>query len=330
MQNSLLAHIASNFISEYENVANSSISYLLNNYSSARTALKSVTLLDDVPHHFVAELSTQDNGRPDVAGFNEESDKPAIIIEGKFWANLTDNQPENYLKELSENGKILFLAPDKRLESLKIEIKKRRQGDTDNIVICSWLHFLTQIERENNKDHNYQLASDLLQIKELCQKMDSEGMPPLSNSDLDSMNGKRLTYFADIIDECNAVLRQWEYTDFKGLKTVSTKYGHGFYFRAYNRFGCFFGLDCKRWHRGTNKTPFWLAIADYDLKKQSLTINNILKTTEREKAGEDQTDNWCKTRLALTLKPGMDKKQAIDQLIIQIKNVLENLNDKVT
>ena len=32
MQNSLLAHIASNFISEYENVANSSNAYVLNEY----------------------------------------------------------------------------------------------------------------------------------------------------------------------------------------------------------------------------------------------------------------------------------------------------------
>ncbi len=34
MEKSLLAHIAKNFISEYENVANSSIAYLLNEYKS--------------------------------------------------------------------------------------------------------------------------------------------------------------------------------------------------------------------------------------------------------------------------------------------------------
>ena len=48
----------------------------------------------------------------------------AIIIEGKFWANLTHNQPVNYLKEIANDGKILFLAPEKRLISLKVEIEK--------------------------------------------------------------------------------------------------------------------------------------------------------------------------------------------------------------
>ena len=124
MQNSLLAHIASNFISEYENVANSSIAYLLNEYPVSREVLKEVLKLDCAPTYYVTELSTKSNGRPDVTGLDDNGNK-SVIIEGKFWANLTDNQPVNYLKELSPGGKILFLAPDKRLTSLKQELNIR-------------------------------------------------------------------------------------------------------------------------------------------------------------------------------------------------------------
>ena len=94
MQSSILAHIASNFISEYENVANSSVAYLLNQYPTARIALQTISLLDNVPQHFVTELATQSNGRPDITGLSEAGSKQ-VIIEGKFWANLTDNQPMN-------------------------------------------------------------------------------------------------------------------------------------------------------------------------------------------------------------------------------------------
>jgi hypothetical protein len=326
MKNSLLAHIASHFISEYENVANSSIAYLLNHYSAARKALQAISLLDDVPQCFVTELVTKSNGRPDVTGLNEEGDKQ-VIIEGKFWANLTDNQPTNYLKELAKNGRVIFLTPHARIESLKIELRKRAGQDFGKIIICSWSNFLKQIETENNKNSIPQLTSDLFQIKELCQKMDTDGMPPLSNSDLDSMNGKRLTYFADIIDECNQVLRQWKYADFKGVKTVSTKYGHGFYFRAYH-FGCFLGFDCKRWYRGISKTPFWLVIADYDFK-ESMKINNALKSIELEKVEDDETDHY-KTKLALVLQSGMDKEQAINEIVNQTQSILGFLNEKVT
>lgn len=55
--------------------------------------------------YFVTELATKSNGRPDVTGLQ-------IIIEGKFWTNLTDNQPVNYLKELSGNRRLLFLLSE--------------------------------------------------------------------------------------------------------------------------------------------------------------------------------------------------------------------------
>ena len=112
MQNSLLAHIASNFITEYENVANSSIAYLLNEYPAAQEALKCVLGVENVPTYYVTELSTDSNGRPDVTGLDDHGGK-SVIIEGKFWANLTRNQTSNYLKEITDEGNKLFLAPYK-------------------------------------------------------------------------------------------------------------------------------------------------------------------------------------------------------------------------
>ena len=78
MHNSILAHIASNFISEYENVANSSVAYLLNQYPAARIALQTISLLDNIPQHFVTELATQSNGRPDITGFSAYCPKMCV------------------------------------------------------------------------------------------------------------------------------------------------------------------------------------------------------------------------------------------------------------
>jgi len=254
----ILSHIASNFISEYENVANSSVAYLLNEYPAARAALKSILDMDNVPTRYVTELSTTSNGRPDVTGIDMDGNKP-VIIEGKFWANLTPNQPNNYLNELASGGKILFLAPHSRVDSLKVEIQNRLNREDERIVISSWDTFLTLVERENSKGYSHKLDADLIQIRALCQKMDTEGMPPLSVSDLDPMIGRVTAQFADVIDECNALLREWEHADFTGLKTTSTKYGHGFYFRSYG-FGCWLGLDSHKWFVRDNHTPIWLVV----------------------------------------------------------------------
>ena len=73
------------------NVANSSIAYLLNEYSASQEALKIILGVTNVPTYYVTELSTDSNGRPDVTGLDCDGSK-SVIIEGKFWANLTHGE----------------------------------------------------------------------------------------------------------------------------------------------------------------------------------------------------------------------------------------------
>lgn len=82
---------------------------------------------------------------------------------------------------------------------------------------------------------SYGLDVDLIQISSLCKRMDMKGMPPLIASDLDPMVGRVVSQFADVINECNALLRKWEHADFSGLKPTPQKYGHGFYFTTISR-----------------------------------------------------------------------------------------------
>jgi hypothetical protein len=318
MKNSLLSYIASNFISEYENVANSCIAYLLNEYSNAQKALEIILEMDSVPTYYMTELSTDNNGRPDVTGLDINNNK-SVIIEGKFWANLTDNQPANYIEEISEDGKLLFLAPEKRISSLKIDVSNRLNGDTEKVVISSWKNFLNLIESENKKNFSHQLESDLIQIKELCQKMDTEGMPPLSLSDLDPMNGRIAAQFADIIDECNPIIRYWEVSDFKGLKSTSTRYGYGFYFRCFS-FTCFLYADSQNWFTRPNHTPIWLWIKDANWEIDQ-KINNVLNNLD--------SSNSFDNEYGITLRVGLDRKEIVDLITSKTKNLLIRLNEQL-
>ncbi len=323
MKESLLSHIASNFISEYENVANSSTCYLLNKYAPAREALKNVLEIDSIPSYYTTELSTKNNGRPDVTGKDINGNKK-VIVEGKFWANLTNNQPVNYLKELGTDGRLLFLVPDKRIESLRLDIKNRLNGKKDSrIVIYSWNGFLDAIKSENNKKYDSKLDSDLTQLKELCGKMDEEGLAPLSESDLDPMNGRRIYNFSNLIDECNESIREWDKADFKGLNTTSKKEGYGFYFKSFN-FGCMLVFSSYDWFSKDSHTPFWLRIKDSSWKK-SEKIHHFLNQFDPENSYDD--NDW--SSYGIMLKAGMDRTQIIDHVTKTIKEVLIFLNSKI-
>jgi hypothetical protein len=321
VQESLLSHIASNFISEYENVANSSITYLLNKYPTSREVLKNILQIDDVPSYFVTELATKSNGRPDVTGLDINGNKQ-IIIEGKFWANLTDNQPINYLKELPENGKLLFLVPEKRKISLNNEIKKRLNGDDEKIYIFSWNEFLNLVEVENNKNHNHTLISDIIQFKELCSKMDEKGIPPLSQSDLDPMNGRVVYQFASLINECKPILKEWEKTNFQGLTASSSVGWNGFYFRAFD-FGCQIYFSSYKWFSTDTATPIWIDIFDKDFKTSQKIYHFLNNFDSKNSYNEDYTSYGIK------LQTGMDKTQIVNHIVNKIKEVLTKLNKDI-
>ena len=313
MPSSLLAHIASNFISQYENVANSGVCYLLNEYEVARKALQSILDIETPPLHYETEESTASHGRPDVTGKDADGNI-SVIIEGKFWANLTENQPNGYLQTLTDTGKLLFLVPDKRKISMELELKNRMGGENNKVLVRSWHKFLELVEVENNKNHDSRLASDLNQLKALCQKMDVEGMPPLSVSDLDPMNGRLSTQFVDVIDMCREQLREWPHAYFPGFKAVNTKYGYGFYFRG-RSFGCLLYFSSERWFNNSkNQTPIWLQLQDWDSPKFA-GIDDALRVLDG-----DNADGYD---LGITLKPGMDKNQVVEHIVNRVKETIE-------
>src|SRR5690606_18884730 len=82
METSLLSHIAMGFITQYENVANSGVCYLLNRYPAARSALAKVLSFETVPLRYMTERTSKRGGRPDVTGLGSDG-STAIIIEGK-------------------------------------------------------------------------------------------------------------------------------------------------------------------------------------------------------------------------------------------------------
>lgn len=321
-EGSLLSHIAGNFISQYENVANSSVAYLLNRYPACRRALARLIDVNHVPANYVTELSTGENGRPDISGIDVDG-KRTVIIEGKFWANLTNNQPQNYLKELEENGMLLFLAPEARRESLVAEISKRLDGEDDRVLVQSWLSSLDLMERENSKDHDGDLASDLLQLRSLCEQMDQEGMPPLSTEDLDPMHGRICYQLAELLTDCNHLLRNWQDADLSRSRFAGFLFGIGFFFNAFGM-ECWLGFQSGDWWTRPSHTPIWLQLS---AKTDSLTQDAIYCILN-DYDPDNTYQNGNRTEYGIILKPGMDRGLAVEFIVSEVKAVLTLVHEK--
>ena len=77
--------------------------------------------------------------KPDLAGY-DESGREHVLIEAKFEAKLTPNQPDTYLKRLRQKSQpsvVLFVAPAERHEGLWKELLDR-VSSIENIELRPW------------------------------------------------------------------------------------------------------------------------------------------------------------------------------------------------
>ena len=122
----VLAKLAPRFGPSTEDIAVEALAHILSESEATRRALADVLHAGGVTVEPIARVRTQttgeDSARPDLAGFDQRG-RECVLIEAKFWAGLTGNQPVAYLKRLPDNDPsvLLFVAPAARNELLWAE-----------------------------------------------------------------------------------------------------------------------------------------------------------------------------------------------------------------
>ena len=128
---SLLAHLAWKLTNQTETLATEALGYILAQSPAARQALQETIRTGGADVGPIASVATEARGkkneRVDLAALDEQGSE-RVLIEVKFWAGLTDNQPNTYLERLPADGNpavLLFVAPEVRLETLWPEVLRR-------------------------------------------------------------------------------------------------------------------------------------------------------------------------------------------------------------
>lgn len=124
----ILADLVSRFSSRPEPVATEALNLILGRSQPVRIAFArfcdqfGITIPREV--RFQAEVWFDQDGRPDLVGYVNSS--ISIIVEAKFNAALTENQPLRYLDRFTctKPGLFLFIVPERRREVLWGEMRE--------------------------------------------------------------------------------------------------------------------------------------------------------------------------------------------------------------
>jgi hypothetical protein len=344
----LFGHLAPRFTVHPENLATEALCFILRRSAAARNAL--VEHLKhtgtDLPQELVyrTQATGEDGAIPDVEGVDVQG-RAVLVVEAKFWAGLTHNQPVTYLNNLPSDADslLVFVVPAQRIIALWDEVTKRsreaeipvgemesrgaefrwaRLDQRRSLVMLSWRSVLDALSESLRSGVDTASLSDIEQLRGLCDRMDNKAFLPLQSEELAPERGRRVGQFCNLVDEVVQQLETEGLANTKGLRSASTigRYGRYFQFRGQGLY-----LYFTAWGWSSDRpTPLWLKLwgADWTHKwSDGLALREHLASLEATDPPKIvYRDSYLGAPLNLPL--GVEKEEVIADLVRQIREVL--------
>ena len=296
--NSLLAHLAYKFSGQTETTATEALGYILSRSEATRNALRDTLKTGGADVGPIARVQTEVIGkkmeRIDLSAYNV-ADEERVLIEAKFWASLTGNQPSEYLTRLPNDGKpsaLLFVAPEMRLETLWPHIRAQAEksefaldggsetgdlrtaaiaGGERRLMLTSWRAMLGAMASRASVDGDSAAERDILQLNALCEQQDTEAFLPLKGNEFGPEVPRRLRDLRHLVDAATNRAEARGFASTQGLKVTPQAVGYGRYLRLGSKAkgvwaqAAWLGVSYVYWI-GREGCPLWLDFGDVEAR----------------------------------------------------------------
>ena len=251
---SILSYTIRKHVMQAENAVTDCLCFILRTHSSAARAFTRYLCQTSVELPDILELNTQvsweHGGRPDLIGLHNKN--RVLLIESKFGAPLTKNQPIGYLGQLApqSDGVLLFIAPALRVEglweelkehclALKIDISTQKRTTKNGLItahvsnnhylaLTSWECLVAYLIEDLSSKHEQMALEDLRQFKAVCDRLGSGNLEPFPFSQVASDGDKRDRQLRTMVDSLTKALVDGGFAKTKGYRATP---GPGYYKR---------------------------------------------------------------------------------------------------
>jgi hypothetical protein len=342
---SLVAHLVARFASnQQENLATESLLYILHNSEAARRAFMefvSDTGAADLPLTFRSQANAADGSIPDLVG-TDLSGVRRLIVEVKFWAGLTSNQPGAYLAQLPEGepGSVLFVCPEMRMPTLWRELLTRSQATKHKatgamrvasvvrphtLALTSWRHLLDFLLINTARQADSATSEDIRQLIALCDRMDSNAFLPFNSIDLTNLNIPRVTGQLTTLVEhlVNALLeRQIAEPTRRSFTGGKSWYGRAVDFAGVHAAYGYIQYSDLRWAKYGH--PVSLGIYGRNWQQPSPAVRAVLQDLEQA----DPPRCFIEPQVLIVplhIPPEEERDAVTDSLVNQVEHVVQRL-----
>jgi hypothetical protein len=347
----VLAHLASTFKAKPEVVATSALWYILWRSAAVWQSLLAlvgeagVPLPDDLDLR--EQAAVKDLGRPDLAATASDGTAP-LLIELKFGAGLTANQPANYLRQLPEGqpGALLFVVPKERVAQVWDELAAScagaglalsavrglsdgaKAGATNphhRLVLVSWEDLLHRLQKEAERASEPGVVSDLVQIRGLYAMVSEDTLTPFESGELSPSVPRALHRLLYLVDRLRDRMVNTPGSALHGrfssskVKRQHTRWGHEFKLHGMS---VYLHVDIYKW-LWFERSPMWLSLYP-TTKEEADRVWDALGNGQSETLFEDPQDNASAVALMIPVGKGQD--DVLADLELQLLRICEGVD----
>ena len=334
----LLSFIAQRHSIGLEDVATDALFFILSHSAPARQALSDLLGYegDPLPIAKARPWAADAHGAvPDLACLDDD-DNLVALIESKFWAPLTRNQPVTYWEGLPVDrpSVLLFLAPEPRVDQgglwdelverlrnacHELEPAKRKgslitapaKAGQRRLMLTTWRLLLDRMAQSAKDDGDARACFEITELQGLAASVIAGDNPQRDE------NLKRL-----IADAVNRVERSgWANT--AGL-TVGVGYNYYARFLRLAGANAWLGIDYEAVKQMPDK-PLWLSFyggsnADVDLDTVRGVLGGLAEPDAEWRRGQ--------ARVPITLPEGADHEATLDAIVAELERVAHRIDPK--
>jgi len=346
---SILSEVVGKHSKQIENICSESLALIINDSPSAQAAFREYVFrsssntvkLNDKLLVSTQVTSKRDASIPDLK-INDGSNG-TYLLEAKFWAGLTDHQPNTYLERIATTGgALLFLAPERRIPSLKNEVASKMElagvsyqmhGDgyvvnQVHIFFLCWGALLNALWTSATNASDQTSLHNIFQLKALVDKIDSEAFLPFEHQLFTPAAGTQRDQMVDLLDML--VDGNKPILDTSKLTYGGGKYTYQRFFKLFKKYGGYMLYSSNLWKK-YDETPIFMCISakvwgkdmalpempEFELALKTKGINYHSK--------EEINTNYPALVIPLFVKTGVSKEVVYQDLQGQLELIIATL-----
>lgn len=332
-ESTLLSFVAQRHTIGLEDAATDALFFILSRSTSARKAL-SEFLGDEqgpLPVAKVQPWATDAHGAiPDLACLDKDGNTVALI-ESKFWAPLTPNQPVTYWRGLpaQKRAVLLFLAPDYRVdegplwEELEVRLRDaghelspadrghgliigRSKDDQRRLMLTTWQLLLDRMTQKARENEDSQACFEIAELQGLAASAIEDDRPTRDEN------------LKQLIAESVQRLVQSKWADTDGLGPGRGYEHYGRYLRLAGAFA-WLGIDYRAVKQMPDK-PLWLKFyGDYEVG-MSVKLEEVRNRLEG-RAVTGLVSRSDEVYLPIDVPEGTDRDRTLDAIVTQLERI---------